>query len=69
MKKLQVIKPDNLPTKLPLTLTIALYLLIDKLNSPQWIWGMFWTLTVILWACSIYRMWVEEQVEIFKNEK
>ena len=65
---MKVIDFKNFPSKLPVTSTIAVYLLLDKFNVPGWTWGIVGTIYAIVWVASIYGIIKQESVDIFKNK-
>lgn len=57
-----VVSYKCLPTRSPLLLIAVLYLLLDRYgNCPDWAWGVFWTLAVILYAGFWVVRWTEEE--------
>jgi hypothetical protein len=64
--KRRVITPKNLPSRLPLSLTIALGLLLDRCDAPGWVWGAVSALMVFIWVCALVGMLSEEYVEALK---
>lgn len=39
---------------LPLIHYVTLWLLLDRLNAPQWLWGIYWCLAVGIFLAYIY---------------
>jgi len=35
----KVLKPNNLPTRLPVWSTATSFLLLERFDAPQWLWG------------------------------
>lgn len=64
MKHKKVISHNNLPTHLPVTSTIAVYLLLDKLRAPGWFWGAVGLFFVALWIGAIVAILHEDDVEL-----
>jgi hypothetical protein len=61
MKK--VVSYANLPTKLPTVSTVAFGLLLDRLQAPGWVWGIYICLFSILWLGSLWLIIIEEKHE------
>jgi len=69
MKTFKVLDRKNLPTKLPVTLTLVVALSLDYWNAPDWVIGGFGALGIIIWILSIIRLVLQEQTDILKDEK
>jgi hypothetical protein len=67
MKKRKVISHKNLPAKLPTVLTFMVYILLDKFNAPQWLWGGLGAVMLVLWVATIAARQYEEDTDIFKQ--
>ena len=57
MKRRKVVDGSQLPAKLPLTWTIATWLLLDHFHVPGWMWGVYWTLVAIVWFIAALAVW------------
>lgn len=66
MKKIKTIKRGNLPTRLPVSLTLITYMGLDTYKAPGWIWGALGIVFLLLWVISIYAICIEKQVDIFE---
>ena len=64
MKKQKVISFKNLPYKMPWTTTAVIWLLADKFQATDFVWGIIWVFIVLLWSAWIYGMFTTESVEI-----
>lgn len=65
MKKIKVISRKNLPMPLPVGPTIVVWLLLDRLKSPSWVWGAVGTVVAFLWLIAfIHICGLEEKVEL-----
>lgn len=53
MKKLKVFKYSYFPARLPLFDTIVIYLLLDKLQVSQLVWGIVGTIVILWWFLSL----------------
>lgn len=71
MTERKIISSDNLRLRFPLISTIVFALLLDKLNSPGWVWVVVGTLFAIIWLIALKRWSTsgEVEVDIFKEEK
>lgn len=38
----------------PATATAVVWLILDRFHVPGWAWGVFWTLTALIWIASIF---------------
>ena len=65
---MKTIDRKNLSPTLPVTGTIACWLLLDRLGVGDVVWGVFYTLFGIFWAASIYALYKAEPVDIFKGK-
>lgn len=61
MQKIKVIKHEFLPTKLPITFTIALFLLLDRLGASAFAYGVAATVMVILLALGFVRIYAQQE--------
>ena len=68
MKKEKVIKPTNLPVRMPLVITLVFYLFLKEMNAPEWVWGVAGCFVFILWLSWVVRFfWVEKYIDIFEK--
>lgn len=68
MKKNRVIKPNNLPPKVPITGILVWILLLDRLNAPDWLWGVAGTVFGLLLIIAIISVFNCEYVDLLKDE-
>jgi hypothetical protein len=68
-KPRKVFEANNLPTRLPLGMTVLCWLALDHWKAPQWMYGAAALLFVILWLNAIYDIGTEEKVDFFKNDE
>lgn len=52
-KKWNVIDANCLPTRLPYLSTAVAWLLLDRLDAPQWVWGAVGFFYLLLWAVAV----------------
>jgi len=64
MSGTKVIAFKNFPARPPISLSILLWLLLDRLAAPSWVWGVVGTLLAIIWALSLYSICTQELVEL-----
>lgn len=69
MSDKKVIKFDNLPTRLPVFVTVVTMLAMDVWNFPMWAKVGLWTLLAIIWIGSVINIWREKHINIFEDEK
>lgn len=69
MKPKKVLRPNNLPTRIPLGMTVLCWLALDHWNAPQWLYGAAALLFVILWINAIHGIATEEKIDLFKNDE
>lgn len=68
MKNIKVISRKNLPTKLPLTLTLTIYLALDHWSAPEWLYGALSLYLIVVWIYIVIRVFKEEQVDVLDNQ-
>jgi amino acid transporter len=61
-----VIKRSQVPTTIPITSSIVLYLLLDNLKAPGYIWGICFTIMAIIVIGSIINIFIEKEVSVIK---
>ena len=66
MKKAKWIHQNNVPLKLPVTSSVVLYLLLDKLQVAGWVQGVAWTVMSLIWLTGIVAIVNSERLEEFK---
>ena len=53
MKQWTVISRSCLPIRLPVLSTLVAWLVLDRLNAPDWVWGAIGVCYAILWIAAI----------------
>ena len=48
--------------------TITWWLLLDRIGVGDVVWGVYYTITAIVWAASIYAIHKAEPDDIFKGK-
>lgn len=59
----------NTRVHLPLLSTAVAYLLLDKFNASDLIWGIVGTVYFIIWIAAIIIVWKSEGIDIFEDHK
>ena len=67
-KTRKVLQQNNLPTKLPLWQTAVAFLLMERFNAPEWLWGVFGFFFFIVWCTNIYSLVTQENVDLLNND-
>lgn len=70
---MKVIAGKNLPMKPPIVWSIVLWLLLDRLDTPDFVWGMCGMIAILVWIAWIVYALHREEVDLFtatqKDEK
>ena len=64
--KKKVIHHRNLPFRSPFGFGLVMWLALDRLSAPGWVWGAVGCLFLFLVATWIVSIWTEEDVDIFE---
>lgn len=67
--KQQVIPWKELPTKCPLFGTIVLWLLLDRLDAAQWVWGAVGVVVLVVWIVWIIGLFRDEPTSVYGERK
>ena len=59
----------NLPTRLPITPTLTIFLAMDYWNAPEWMFGAVSFSFAIMWIASIVTIWNEKTENVFENKE
>lgn len=59
MKKQTKIKQSSLSMRSPLSFAVLYWLLLEHLNAPEWAYGVYWTLVVIIFIAYIVSFFTE----------
>jgi hypothetical protein len=59
----------NLPTILPITPTLTIFLAMDYWDAPEWLFGVVCFSLAIIWAATIYSIWNENTEDVFKDKE
>ncbi len=63
MKK-RVIKRDNLPSKIPVFQMMTAYLMLDKFNATDWVWGVVGTIMAVVFIGNVVNFFKETEVDV-----
>lgn len=63
MKK--VVSRSELPTRLPVLLSLVVWLLLDRFDPEGWIHGAAWCFVAVLWIGCIVEFIKEKEIKIF----
>ncbi len=58
---MKVVGEKYLPTRPPVTASIAYWLLMDRYHAPQWVYGVVCTILAIQWITSIALLFIEDR--------
>lgn len=64
MKHRKVLHAGQMPAKLPITWTAVVWLLMDRLKPPAFVWGVVGTWVVIIWLIAIIAVWTQDDTKI-----
>lgn len=66
---MKTISRANLPPELPLTSSVVAWLLLDRLQAPDWVCGAVGLFFVLAWIGIIAKLLKAEFVDIFESKK
>ena len=55
----------NLPTRLPITPTLTIFLAMDYWNAPEWVFGVVCFSAAIIWGATIYSIATQKLEDVF----
>jgi hypothetical protein len=53
MKRRTYIQAAAMPPRLPVLLLVVTWLMLDRLHVPDWAWGVYWTISVLLAVLTV----------------
>lgn len=65
---MKVIKNSNLPTKLPVTITVVFVLWLKTIGMQEWLMGIISFLLLVVWVFAILRLCEQKETDIFKDK-
>ena len=65
---MKTIDRKNLTPSAPVMFTVVWWLLLDRFDVGDAVWGVYYTITAIIWAASIHAIHKAEPVDIFKGK-
>ena len=63
--KKKVIPYKSLPARLPGWATVVLWLWLDRIKAPGWLWGAAVVLMAIFWIRSIAEWFQQKETEVW----
>ena len=57
---------QNLPTRLPITPTLTIFLAMDYWDAPEWLFGVVCFSAAIIWGATIYSIATQKLEDVFK---
>lgn len=57
-----------LPLRMPLAMTILLWLLLDRFHVPGWAWGIAGTLVLFIWVCWVWDVATRANINVDLNQ-
>lgn len=69
MKPPKKIASKNLPFRSPLVFTAVAWLVLDRLDAPQFAWSVVGTIVVITWIGFLVDLFAAESVDIFHDKR
>lgn len=69
MKKRTVISGKNLQMRSPIPIGLLIFLVMDRFNAPEWLWGIYSFLMLILIISWLVDLVKTESINIFENIK
>lgn len=58
----KVLSTDCLPWRLPIFPSITLWLLLDRVRAPGWVWGVVGSFMFAIWCGAIYEMSTQRMI-------
>ncbi len=68
-KEKKVIDPSNLPTKLPLQLTLVVYLCLHHFEANEYVYGGVTMFLIVFWVGAIQRMIKQKKIDVLKDNE
>jgi hypothetical protein len=56
---------QNLPTKMPITQTLTVFLAMDYWNAPEWLFGAVCFSALIIWGATIYAIATQKMEDVY----
>lgn len=64
MRKKKVIKHSSMPMRSPVGFAVLYWLLMDRLQAPEWAFGVLWTVVAVGAVAFIGSFWSEERKDV-----
>lgn len=68
MIRRKVVSWKSMPSRLPINMSVVVWLVLDRLKPPGWVWGACGAVLLIVWVASIISMCREEGTEIWPDK-
>lgn len=68
MNKKNVLSNNSLPARLPVVFTAVVYLLLDKFQAAEWVWGAAGLFLVLLWIFTFIAKSHEEHIDLLNKK-
>lgn len=65
----RVIAGINLPLRMPLSFTLLVLLLLDRIRPAEWIWAVVGMLVLLTWGLWLWDVFHRESVDLLSNRK
>lgn len=69
MEKNYVLARKHMPYRSPIVFTIVMYLFMDHVHSPQWVWGAVGLFVLIMWITYFVGIHNEKEVIISPKDE
>lgn len=63
----RVIARANLPMRMPLWHSLVLYLFLDHIHAPGWVWGAMGLFLLICWGIWFWALFTDINVNVLAN--
>ncbi len=67
-KKPKFIKANNMPPRLSILWPIVWWIVLDRFNAPEWLFGATFTVIGLLYAMEVWRKFAGEAVDLVGND-
>lgn len=66
MSKRKVVPYKNMPMNMPLWPSTTMWLMLDRLNAPGWLWGVCGTCLAVAWLCWVIDVCTRDPLDIYQ---
>lgn len=64
---MKVVDYGNLPARFPIWSSLTLWLFLDRLAAPGWVYGVCGTIMFIIWAVAIFKFVTQTEIKIWEK--